>query len=486
MRPIAAWLGLIGMLGCNPGFANVQLPALIGDHMVLQRDAKIVFWGWADPGERVQLEFHGRFYEARTDRGGQWSRTVGPFSAGGPFDLVVTGLNRQVIHDILIGDVWLVSNQSNRALGGSEDAEQEIAAADFPQTRLLRVHHTIALTPQSPVDADAWAAASPASVASFSAIGYLFGRELQQRYQVPIGLIEASWGGTVAEAWVSAASLKRFPEFRASIESMRNLAAPPATDPPVPIQMPIDPNSPTLLFNGMIAPLTPYRIKGILWYQGDANVDRAAQYRTLFPALIGDWRRQWGYAVPFLFVQLAGYESNQPEPAEYPRAELREAQGLALGLPDTGMATAVDLCDENHVHPRNKQDVAHRLALAAAKVVYGENIVAFGPTLRSMSVEGNQIRIKFSDVGSGLVIKGGSGDLRGFEIAGADGRFAWARAQLDADSVLVSSEAVRQPVAVRYDWRNTPDGNLYNQEGLPALPFRTDAPPEIAASKLRQ
>jgi sialate O-acetylesterase len=150
------------------------------------------------------------------------------------------------------------------------------------------------------------------------------------------------------------------------------------------------------------------------------------------------------------------------------------------------MATAVDLCDENHVHPRNKQDVAHRLALAAAKVVYGENIVAFGPTLRSMSVEGNQIRIKFSDVGSGLVIKGGSGDLRGFEIAGADGRFAWARAQLDADSVLVSSEAVRQPVAVRYDWRNTPDGNLYNQDGLPALPFRTDAPPEIAASKLRQ
>lgn len=489
MRSIAAWLGLIGVLGSHAGLANVQLPTLIGDHMVLQRDAKIVLWGWADPGEHVMIEFHGRVYLARTDRSGQWSRIAGPFPAGGPFDLVVTGLNRLVVRDILIGDVWLASGQSNMefsiqrngALGGIDRAEQEIAGADFPQIRLLRVHHTIALMPQTHVDADPWAAVTPTTVANFSAIGYLFGRELHQRYQIPIGLIESSWGGTVAEAWVSARSLKRFPEFRASIESLQNLAAAPVADPPIPVNVPTDPNNPTLLFNGMIAPLTPYRIKGILWDQGEANADRALQYRALFPALIRDWRREWGYEVPFLFVQLAGYQPNKADPAEYPRAELREAQSMALALPTTGMATAVDLGDENHVHPSNKQDVAHRLALAAAKIVYGENIVASGPTFQSMTIEGPRIRIKFSNIGSGLLITDGPGEGRGFEIAGADGKFAWARAELDADSVLVSSAAIQQPVAVRYDWRNTPDGNLHNQEGLPAVPFRTDAPKAASA-----
>jgi sialate O-acetylesterase len=484
MRYIAVTLALIGFLGSDPGRADIQLPALIADHMVLQRDARVVLWGWADPGERVQIEFHGRVSEARTERNGHWSASVGPFSAGGPFDLVVTGLNRLVIRDVLIGDVWLVSGQSNMeypmrgtgAFRGVDHGEQEIAAADYPQIRLFRVDHTIALTPQTHVDADPWTAATPESVASFSAVGYLFGRELQERYRVPIGLIESTWGGSVAESWVSAASLAAFPEFRESIAAAAKFAAETSEDPPTPADVPTDPNRPALLYNGMIAPLAAYRVKGILWYQGEANVDRASQYRALFPALIRDWRRHWGYELPFLFVQIAGYQENRADPAEYPRAELREAQSMALALPATGMATAVDLGDEAHIHPSNKRDVAHRLVLAAAKVAYGESLVASGPVFQSMTIEGTGIRIRFSDIGSGLSIKGDSADLSGFEIAGADGKFSWARARIDGDSVLVSSEPIREPVAVRYDWRNTPDGNLYNKEGLPAIPFRTDAP----------
>lgn len=257
MRSLAACLGLMGFLAGNPGIANVRMPALIGDHMVLQRDAKIVLWGWADPGEHVQIEFHGRVNEARTERSGRWSTIVGPFPAGGPFELIVTGNIRLVIHDVLIGDVWLATGQSNleyplqgtAALNGLDHAEQEVAGADFPQIRLLRVDHTVALMPETHVDADAWTAVTPTAVASFSAVGYFFGRELHQRYQVPIGLIESSWDGTVAEAWVSAASLGGFPEFRASIESSKNLAAAAIDDPRAADQTPTDPNYPTLLFS---------------------------------------------------------------------------------------------------------------------------------------------------------------------------------------------------------------------------------------------
>jgi sialate O-acetylesterase len=237
-----------------------------------------------------------------------------------------------------------------------------------------------------------------------------------------------------------------------------------------------DPNTATLLFNGMIAPLTPYRIRGAIWYQGEANAidKRSAQYRTLFPALILDWRKQWGYEFPFLFVQLAGWP---PPPGEEPEessfAELREAQNLTLAVPATGMASAVDQPDD---HPKDKQTVGHRLALTAAKMVYGENVIDSGPIFKSMQIESRQIRIKFSNLGSGLLVKDKNGAIRGFEIAGADGRFRWAQARKDGQDIVVFNESVSQPVAVRYDWMNTPDGNLFNAEGLPAVPFRTDSP----------
>jgi sialate O-acetylesterase len=240
------------------------------------------------------------------------------------------------------------------------------------------------------------------------------------------------------------------------------------------------PQAPVTLYDGMIAPLTRYRIRGAIWYQGEANAARAPQYRTLFPTLIRDWRSHWGYEFPFLFVQLAGYGPDAPEPADYAWAELREAQAGALALPRTGMAVAIDVGDATDIHPRDKQTVAHRLALAAERVAYGESLVASGPRYRSMRREGNQIRLHFDDDGSGLVFGGAPGSHeagRGFSIAGSDGRFHWAVARIDGTDVLVSSDEVPAPRAVRYDWSNTPQGDLYNRAGLPAPPFRTDAPP---------
>lgn len=233
------------------------------------------------------------------------------------------------------------------------------------------------------------------------------------------------------------------------------------------------PDVPSTLFNGMINPLRPMRIKGVIWYQGESNAGRPAQYRTLFPALIGDWRKQWGYDLPFLFVQLAGYGPNKPEPADYPWAELREAQTMTLSVPGTGMASTIDIGNEQDIHPSDKQDVGHRLALAAAKVVYGEDIVDSGPTYQSMKTENQQIRIRFSNVGSGLLIRDRYGYGRGFEIAGSDGKYHWAQARLDGQDIIVSSPLVEHPAAVRYAWSNTPDGNVYNREGLPAVSFRT-------------
>jgi sialate O-acetylesterase len=240
----------------------------------------------------------------------------------------------------------------------------------------------------------------------------------------------------------------------------------------------------TALFNGMINPLSAFRIKGVIWYQGEANAieRRAVQYRHLFPALIEDWRHQWGYELPFLFVRLAGLgDMERPDSPWFGQwVELREAQSMALSLPRTGMCTAVDIGDANDIHPLNKQDVAHRLALAAAKVAYGENIVYAGPTYRSMQIEGDRIRIKFTNLGSGLLIKDKYGYVRGFEIAGVDGQFHWAHARQEGQDILVFNEPVQYPAAVRYDWSNLPDGNVYNQDGLPAVPFRTDEPNPIA------
>lgn len=462
------------------------MPRLVGDRMVLQRDAKITVWGWAAAGERIQIQIRGQHVTTRADARGQWSASLGPLTAGGPDDMTVSGKNTVVLHDVLVGDVWLASGQSNMEfpLDGSgewktsiHNAQVEVSAAHYPRVRLFKVPQKLAFRPAQDVDAAGWVAATPETVGNFSAVAYLFGRELYERYRIPVGMIEADWGGTVAEAWVSEAGLEAFPEFRQQIDTVTHADEQTAAAAALSKLMD-DRNRPTVLFNSMIDPLIHFRIKGVIWYQGEANAidNRAAQYRKLFPALIEDWRSQWGYEVPFLFVQLAGYGHNEVEPAEYSWADLREAQSMTLSLAATGMATAIDIGDENDIHPKDKQDVAHRLFLAAAHGVYGDNVIASGPTYQSMRIEANRIHIKLANIGSGLWIKDKYGYCRGFEIAAADGKFRWAQAHQEGDDIVVFNDAISQPAAVRYDWSNTPDGNVYNKEGLPALPFRTDAP----------
>ncbi len=490
MRPtskqklIAALLaaGLSSSLGAQ---ATVRLPALVGSHMVLQRGQPVPVWGWAAPGEQVVVSFLGHDYPATPDATGRWQATLPALPAGGPYTLVVEGQNTITLDDVLVGDVWLASGQSNMELPLRDphapapgayplilNAEQEVAMANFPQIRQFTVKKVVAYQPQTEGEGSGWQVGSPATASGFSAVGYFFARDLYQRYRVPIGLISSPWGGTPAEAWVSPEALRQLPDFQAPVASL-------ATRPARPDTLAKDAqNTPTVLYNGMIAPLQPYALKGIIWYQGESNVGRGAQYRTLFPALIRDWRTRWGRELPFIFVQLANFTKALPLPGPSAWAELREAQASALALPGTGMAVALDLGDPDDIHPANKQDVGHRLALAARQVAYGDKkVLAAGPTYQSMQVIGGQIQLKFSHVGKGLQLKSGTTTLAGFAVAGADGQFHWAAATLAGrDEVVLTCAAVPAPVAVRYAWADNPLGNLYNSASLPATPFRTDAP----------
>lgn len=660
--------------------ADIRLPRLVSSGMVLQREAAVGIWGWADPGESVRVGFQGKKFQVKADSTGRWSISMGPYSAGGPYEMEITGKNSISLHDILVGDVWLASGQSNMEFTvgafdgypGVVDAEQDLSATSFPQMRLFTVERATTLEPKDDVVSSGWQSVTHESARRFSAVAYYFGRDLCKHYKVPIGLIQAVWGGTLAEAWMSKSALSPFPEiklqtfdqkaqlyyetlqpqryawFRKHAEDdngsidQRELWADPEFDAgdwptftlprpesaletdfkgfggvlwlrkditvsqhsagcdwtinlgthvnrddtvfwngqriggtafdfgfeiprsytvpksviregrnviairvvggsrfgfgasPVGISgiaddLKIDTcqgslplsgawsyrpgadlsdfpaievetesrypthTPPTTLFNGMIHPLARYRIKGVIWYQGEANAleYRSAQYRTLFPALIEDWRREWHYDFPFLFVQLAGFGSsrltNSPESQwELQWVQFREAQDMALSESKTGMATAIDIGNQIHIHPRDKREVGHRLALVAFRVAYGEsNVVDSGPRYQSMRIEGQRARICFSNIGSGLLIKDEYGYVRGFEIAGADGLYSSALALPNGNDVVVFSESVKEPKAVRYDWSGTPDGNIYNREGLPAVPFRTDSPEYSPASRAK-
>ncbi len=489
---ISKVLGL-SCLSLGGGFAaqaTVRVPALVGDHMVLQRETTVPIWGWADAGETVTVTFQDKTYQAVPGEGGKWQLLLPTPAAGGPYTMIIKGQNTLTIQDILVGDVWLASGQSNMELPLRDknapspnayplplNAEQEVAAANFPSIRQFTVKKGVAYQPQAENTGYDWKVCSPSTASGFSAVGYFFARDLFQRYHVPIGLISCPWGGTPAEAWVSASALKNLPDFQAPVAELENRPGPP--DATVKDAQ----NLPAVLYNGMVAPLVPYAIKGIIWYQGESNVTRADQYRTLFPALIQDWRARWGAELPFLFVQLANFTKALPEPAESDWAELREAQAQALALPRTGMAVAVDIGDGNDIHPANKQDVGHRLALVARQVAYGDKqVVAAGPTFHSMAVTGKSVRLQFTNQGAGLMAKGGR-SLRGFAVAGADKQFHWATARQKGADIILTSAAVPTPVAVRYDWANNPAGNLYNKEGLPAVPFRTDQWPGVTVGK---
>jgi len=477
---------------CEICSAAPHLPRVFSDNMVLQREEPVPVWGWADSGEKVTVAFAGQEKTATADQDGRWKVVLDPLAKSStPGVLAVRGSGQVLIQNVLVGEVWLCSGQSNMewSVAGSKNAPEEIAKANYPNIRHFKVDHRVAQTPQTD-GPGAWTVCSPLTVRTYTGVGYFFAREISAKLDVPVGLIHAAWGGTEAEAWISGAALEKEAEFKPILEDFakkiadypraqkeyeeklgRWTASNKAGAPPA---LPIgreSQHSPAGLFNGMISPLIPFSIRGVLWYQGEANRGRAVAYRTLFPSLIHDWRRVWDRNdMPFLFVQLANIGPLLAQPKDSNWALLREAQRMALSVPHTGMAVAIDLGGVEMTHPTNKQDVGLRLALIALGGVYGKDVAYSSPLYESMSTDGNIIRLKFDK--AGLVVKGAK--LEGFAIAGTDRRFVWGDAKLVGETVEVSSPEVAAPVAVRYGWADNPTCNLYSDGGLPASPFRTD------------
>jgi sialate O-acetylesterase len=470
-------LFLLNVLG-ESGKSQVKLPPFFKNKMVLQKGIKIPVWGWASPGEKVTVSLDKNSVTTRTGKDGKWKISLPEMNYGGPYKMTVKGKNLLVFENILIGDVWLCSGQSNmgfRVVEG-KNAKAEITAANYPSIRLFTVKRKMAKVPLIEMEEANWQECSPETVGDFSAVGYFFGRNLYEHLKVPVGLINSSWGGTNVETWTSPEMTAKDPELVVKLDKLKSVDLNGATGINGAI---IGPNNyPTLLYNGMINPLVPFGIKGVIWYQGEANAGNAQQYKQRFPNMITDWRTKWNQGnFPFLFVQLANYMNPVNEPSEATWAELREAQTQTLGLDNTGMATTIDIGDSANIHPTDKQTVGYRLSLSARKVAYGEDIVYSGPAYHEMRIEGNRVYITFDQVGSGLKAKDKYGYLKGFTVAGQDHKFKWAMGIVtDKNTVMVICRTIENPVAVRYAWANNPDDvNLYNQEGLPAIPFRTDS-----------
>jgi sialate O-acetylesterase len=497
-------------------FADVRLPSVIGDNMVLQQGMQIPIWGKADPCEQVVVKFGGGTRKATADANGKWEVKIGPFNVQKDGqDLIIDGNNTIVLKNVLVGEVWVCSGQSNMEfkLSGADNWKQEVNEANFPQIRLFTVGNKVSYTPMDNCRGK-WQQCSPATAKNFSAVGYFFGREIFKQVGVPVGLINASWGGTPAEAWTSKECLdsdpnlrpilRRFDETVANYPALKQkyneqkrqydkMAAKMRAEhktPPWAPEAPVGlnhPYSPTGLYYGMIKPIIPYGIRGAIWYQGESNAGRAYQYRTLFPVMIKCWREAWKQGdFPFYYVQLANWRAIRSEPTQSDWAELREAQLMTLSTPNTGMAVIIDIGDMKGVgdmkslHPQNKQDVGKRLALWALAKTYNKNIEYSGPLYKSMEIKGDKVILHFDHVGGGLVVSSAKGaevnePLKGFAIAGADKKFVWAEAKIEGDTVVVRSGKVAEPVAVRYGWADNPVCNLYNKAGLPASPFRTDA-----------
>jgi sialate O-acetylesterase len=502
--------------------AEVTLPAVFGTNMVLQRDMEVPVWGWGESGEKVTVTMQGQRAAATTGADGTWMLRLKPLDAGGPFEMTVSGADGEnstiKFSNVMVGEVWVCSGQSNMEMRVKHclDADNEVASAHHPNLRLFAVTNDLSVEPLSDCEGR-WEVSRPSTVGDFTAAGYYFGRKLMTDLDVPVGLISASWGGTTAETWMSMGAREYSPEFDAIVdrtgpvfsedpdeivsfyhsmaeweedvhyaEYVKKSYPRYYMEPPVrgERKLPICPQMPSWVRNAMLAPLTPYAIRGAIWYQGESNAGRAYEYRSLFPAMIEDWRRNWDQGdFPFLFVQLANFSARDEMPTNSAWAELREAQGMTLSLANTAMATAIDVGEADNIHPQNKQEVGRRLALSALATVYGQNIVHSGPVYSSMDVRENAVRIRFSHIGSGLTVKGGGDSLAGFAVAGADRKFVWADAGIEGDEVVVRSSEVTNPEAVRYGWANNPECSLYNAEGLPALPFRTDDWPGITEKR---
>ena len=514
IRSIRMPLGLLALaLAATPARAHVTLPSIFGDHMVLQRDQADRVWGHAHAGEDVTVQIAGQTKTTKADGEGAWSVKLDPMSAGGPYTLTVeSGEHSATFSDVLVGEVWLCSGQSNMEwdLSKANDSDLEVRTADFPQIRLISVPKVGTQEPKGDFEGK-WEVCSPETVKNFSAVGYFFGRQVHQTIGVPVGLIDDSWGGSACEAWVRRELLEKDEKYRPLIERWEKIEAdfPDAqaayakkreawqeaakraraegNEPP---RLPQSPEAqmtgnarPANIYNGVLKPTIGYGIKGVIWYQGESNAGRAYQYRDLFPLMIQSWRDEWKIGdFPFYWVQLADYLGEKTEPAESAWAELREAQTMAMDrLPNTGQAVIIDLGEAQDIHPRNKQDVAKRLARWALARDYGVDVPYQSPTFASMEVKDGKAVLTFDHVDQGLkafdVPK-----VLGFSVAGSDHQFVAAEAKVvGPDKVEVRAEGVSDPVAVRYAWADNPICNLYDKAGLPVTPFRTDEWPGVTA-----
>ena len=493
--------GFITLIACLvfalTASADVKLPNVIGSDMVLQRDLPIPIWGWAEAGEEVSVSFAGQTKKTKAGSDGNWMGKLGALKASAnPSSLTVKGNNEIKLENILVGEVWICSGQSNMEwnIRGSMNGNEEVAASDHPLVRLFNVpgHKVSPLPKERLAIPSKWTACKPQTSSGFSAVGYYFGRRLQKELNVPIGLIGSNWGGTKIEPWTTLAGFQSVPELAKIAEQVKNYKA----------DTRVGGGSPSAIYNQMVHPLAPFAMRGGIWYQGESNGGEHMSYYHKKHALVNGWRKVFqNKDLAFYWVQLANFRKPNVRVVEDPKkefsnaaggdgwAKIREAQTKALDIPHTGMAVAIDLADAhnpNDIHPRNKQDVGGRLAQWALHQTYGKkDLVPTGPLYKNHKIKGSKVHLSFDHVGKGLMVgkktkleptaevKGGK--LEHFAIAGEDKNWVWADAVIEGDTVIVSSKEVKKPVAVRYGFTMNPaNANLYNKDGIPALPFRTD------------
>lgn len=495
---VALAAGLIPL----PARAELKLPRIFGSSMVLQQGQQNPVWGWDDSGQKVTVSVDGQSASATAGNDGVWRVSLPELSVGGPYTITIEGSSTLTLKDVLVGEVWVCSGQSNMqwSVSQANDPDLETLTAKYPGIRLITVPQTGTQEPQTDFGGDGWQACTPETVGQFSAVGYFFGRQLHQTLDVPVGLIDNAWGGSACEAWVRRdllaaderysellerwAQTERTFDFDKAMASWREAAEKARQQGKQPPRRPRNvlagQHRPANLYNGVLKPIIGYGIRGVIWYQGESNAGRAYQYRHLFPLMIQSWRDEWDQGdFPFYFVQLADFMAESPEPQDSHWAELREAQTMTLdALPNTGQAVITDLGEASDIHPKDKQNVAKRLARWALARDYGyDGLIYRSPQYRSHTVDGSRILVEFDTFGSQL----DTFDVReplGFTIAGADQKFVNAKAQFvpgpDGFRIAVWADEVSEPVAVRYAWANNPVCNVQNREGLPLTPFRTD------------
>lgn len=513
MKTSPAHLILASSFALAPAaLADVRLPKILSDHMVLQAGKPAAIWGWADPQENVKVALGQQSASATAGTDGKWAVNLEVPAPGTALEMTVAGKNSITVKDILIGELWICSGQSNMewTLSQSQNKDAEIAAANYPAIRHFKVPHLTADSPQEDLKGE-WVVCSPETAGNFTGVGYFFGRELHKQLgNRPVGLIGTNWGGTPAESWASRKAMDAEPLLKPMLEGWDQRVAsydpekaqaaylkakedwekkaaeakaanqPPPRAPGAPSSPAVSGGRPANLYNAMIAPLLPLRVKGAIWYQGESNVSRAVQYRTLFPLMIQNWRKDFNEPeLPFYFVQIAPYRYNQPQAC----AELWEAQLHTLKtVPHTGMAVTTDIGNYTNIHPANKQDVGLRLALWALAKNYGKADLAYsGPVYQSAKTEGDKIRVSFEHA-KGLKARDGK-PLTHFTVAGEDQKFMPAEATVEGDTLVVRSADVSKPVAVRFAWDESSEPNLVNASGLPASPFRSDSFPAVTDGK---